>query len=443
MLVIYIDKQTNRLGYTINLIFKQLLNIDYIVTCSRDRFIALSGEKLSYCNEPIFDEFHIDCSPIMFETSVHSMDINHKIEDGIDKIFISYAKDDVLGFDIFAATFFMVTRYEEYLPFISDKHDRFAHTDSIAYSKQFLYKPVVNIWVEFLKEKLLARYPSLQCQSKQFSFVNTIDIDMAYCYKSKGFYRSIGGIVRDLTNRQLSDCIERIKVLFFGKKDPFDCYDYLLTLLNKYKMETIMFFLFSFRSKYDKNISPYNYKFQMLLKTLSDFVSIGIHPCYYAMEYPISIISQIKHIASIIHKPVLSSRFHYLRFRLPRSYREVLNDGITEEYSMGYSEDIGFRAGICCPYNFYDLEADQETKLKIHPFVFMDVALKNALNLTLDQAWERIHPLIDLTIKYNGELVTVWHNESLSDKGQWQGWRALYEKELTYVYDKMYSKNAN
>ncbi|MBP3254570.1 MAG: polysaccharide deacetylase family protein [Bacteroidales bacterium] len=441
MLVIYIDRQTNRLGYTINLLFKEILQVEYMVTTSREQFIALSGAKLSYCDSRLFDEIHITNSQFLFETNIYSVEVDYTEQDGIPKLFRNYGDDDSLGFDVFAAVFYMVSRYEEYLPFIRDKHSRFCASDSIAYKKEFFAKPVVNIWAELLKQKIKDKYPEINFKPRQFRFINTVDVDMAYSYKNKGFYRTVGGFLRDLKNGDFKQCVQRFRVLLNIEKDPYDCFDYLLGFISKYKLATVFFFLFSMRTKYDKNISPYNNDFQLLIKSLGDYSSIGIHPSYYSTEYPQDMTEQIKLLSEIIHKNIRQSRFHYLRFNLPESYRNLIENGIEEDYSMGYSDHIGFRAGICTPYNFYDLERDCETGMKVYPFAYMDVALKNGLELSSDEAWQKIKDLIDEVKRVNGDFISVWHNESLSGCGQWQGWRDVYEKQAEYVYNKQILKN--
>ncbi|MBO6118343.1 MAG: polysaccharide deacetylase family protein [Bacteroidales bacterium] len=433
MLLIYTDRQTNRLGYTINLIFNELLGVDYMVTTSTDQFIALSGAKLSYCKNKIYDELHIACKDLLFETNIYSFDTECITEDSVPKIFINRESDDSLGFDVFAAVFYMVSRYEEHLPFIKDEHSRFCATDSIAYKNGFLDKPVVNIWAECLKKELAAKYPELKFKKREFNFVNTIDVDQAYSYKGKGLYRSLGGLARDISKKDFRACIDRIKVLLTLEKDPYDCFDYLLNVKTKYKLNTIFFFLFARHSRFDKNISVYNHSFLTLIKKLSDYTTIGIHPSYFSAEYPGEVDGQIKRLSDVIHKSVKCSRFHYLRFSLPQSYRNLIASGIHEDYSMGYANTAGFRAGICVPYNFYDLEKDCETKLRLHPFMFMDVALKNGMNLKADKAFEVMQKFIDAVKAVGGEFISIWHNESLSSDRIWQGWRQVYQKQTEYI----------
>ena len=50
---------------------------------------------------------------------------------------------------------------------------------------------------------------------------------------------------------------------------------------------------------------------------------------------------------------------------MPQSYLDINNAGILEDYSMGYPEEPGFRAGIARPFYFYNISEDKQTNLKI------------------------------------------------------------------------------
>jgi len=404
-----------------------------MVTTSKETFIAEKGAKLSYSKESIYDELHISPVGLLYETDISNIEVGFFEENNIPYIFRTYNKEDVLNFDVFAAVFYMISRYEEYLPFISDKHSRFSSEDSLAYQKHFLKKPVVDIWANILKEKILEKYPDTVFQSKKFSFLNTIDVDMAFYYKGKGLYRSVGGFFRDLLNRDFSACMERIKIDLFGKTDPYNCFPFLQNSITRNSLNTLMFYLISLSTDYDKSISPYNNRFQLSIKDMADYAEVGIHPSYYIYEEPERFSYQIQILKDIVHKSITKSRFHYLRFRLPNSYRNLIENEITDDYSMGYSDKIGFRAGTCSSFQFYDLDKDCETKLRIHPFAFMDVALKNGMQLNTEQAKKEIITLIDEVKQVGGEFISVWHNESLSDYKEWKGWREVYETQIEYI----------
>jgi hypothetical protein len=93
---------------------------------------------------------------------------------------------------------------------------------------------------------------------------------------------------------------------------------------------------------------------------------------------------------------------------------------------MGYSGQPGFRASICSPFYFYDLDIDKQTDLKIIPFAAMEATFKYYLKATPQEAIKEINELIDVVKLVNGTFVSVWHNESLSEQGLWKGWKEVY-----------------
>ncbi|MBR5253961.1 MAG: polysaccharide deacetylase family protein [Bacteroidales bacterium] len=436
MLLIYVDKLTNRLGYTLNLLFKELMSIRYSITIDKEYFVQYDGPKFSYTTQPITDELFLLSTPLLFQTLIEITDVNYFEKNNTPYLFRIYSKDSVCDFDIFAACFYLVSRYEEYLPYVKDKHSRYKAQDSLAYKKNFLKKPVVNIWANEFKRKILERYPELYSENKKYSYINTIDIDSAYSYTCKGFNRNLFGFLRDLLRGKLSLCFERLKVLLKIEKDPYNTFDFIISLIEKHKIDTIFFVLYGGYGKYDKNITPYNNKFRILIKSLCDYAKVGVHPSYDSFDYPQLITSQTKMLKETLHKPIKRSRYHYLRFCLPEGYRNLIATGsIEHDFSMGYSDCIGFRAGICSCFNFYDLAMDYETTLKVHPFAYMDVALKNGLKLSPQQALEEIKQLNDEVKNVGGEMISIWHNESLSNKREWFGWREVYEKVIEYSYN--------
>ena len=65
--------------------------------------------------------------------------------------------NSVFPFDPFAASFFMISRYEEYLPHIKDIHGRFEAKESLAFKNNFLEKPIVDIWINLIKKELVEK----------------------------------------------------------------------------------------------------------------------------------------------------------------------------------------------------------------------------------------------------------------------------------------------
>jgi hypothetical protein len=173
-----------------------------------------------------------------------------------------------------------VSRYEEYLPHLRDNHDRYETTESLAYQKNFLQKPLVNIYALKLKELFKSRYPDMVFPEKKYRFISTIDIDNAWAYLEKGFMRTAGAFARSIVQFDFEELIQRAKVLAGTLKDPYDTYELQLELQRKYKFKSIYFFLLGEYGVNDKNVPVDSRKFRSLIKSIADYAESGIHPSY-------------------------------------------------------------------------------------------------------------------------------------------------------------------
>ena len=226
-------------------------------------------------------------------------------------------KMQIIPFDIFSATFYLVSRYEEYLLHTEDMYGRFAHENSLAFQNDFLHLPLVNVWLEDFKLKLLQLFPSLTFQPKAFSFVPTYDIDIAWSYKEKGLLRNIGGFLKHPT-------IDRIATLFGNKKDPFDSYDFLHDTHSKFNLSPLYFFLVAKENgQYDKNILPHNKAMQLLIQKHAARYEIGLHPSWSSFNNEASISQEKNNIEHITGKEINISRQHYIKLKLPKTYQQL------------------------------------------------------------------------------------------------------------------------
>jgi hypothetical protein len=415
--------------------FKDLLHVDFKLTSDLEEFKNCNAPKLSYTNHPISDELFFCSRNLLFETGITEQNIT-VFEYNNTKVFFATNKTAALPFDVFAASFYLVSRYEEYLPHIRDEHDRFEPKNSLAFIHEFLQIPVVNIYAGWIKQKLQNNYPQFFFPQNEYSFVSTIDIDNAYAFINKGFVRSVGGYMKEIFDFNLNEIITRTNVLLSLKKDPYDTYDYQLQLLKKYKFKSVYFFLLGDYGVNDKNIPFLNPKFQSLIKMLGDYAEIGIHPSYGSNNKSTQLKKEISRLSKVLHKDILCSRQHFLKLRLPETYRDLIDADITDDYTMGYASYVGFRASICSVFNFYDLDMELETKLKIHPFAFMEGTLKYYMQVDAKQAIHVIKQLIDEVKKVDGTFISLWHNDSLNNKDTWQGWQNVYEEMVKYAIEK-------
>jgi hypothetical protein len=238
----------------------------------------------------------------------------------------------------------------------------------------------------------------------------------------------LGGFARDITQFDFQELKQRWAVISGQKNDPFDSFEFQLRLQKKYKLHPKYFILFAENGFNDKNINTRNPAFQQLIKHLADYAEVGIHPSYGSFQNKAKLRSEIKNLSAVLNREVTQSRQHFLRLRLPITYQHLIDLDITDDYSMGYASQPGFRAGIANSFLFYDLDHDVPTNLMIHPITLMDGTLRDYMKQDVDEAISTTQELNATVRAVGGTFVTLWHNESLSDEKRWKGWRSVYEK---------------
>lgn len=430
-ILIYLERDNARVKYIFEHIFQHILGLDIVFTYDKHYFVNSESPKINYSKTAFSNELFFYSSDFLLSQNLKKEDLLINTYNDIKIFFL--CNDSALPFDPFSASFYMLSRYEEYLSQKRDKFGRFCVEDSIAFKNNFLTQPIVDHWILFIKEKLLERFPEIHIKEHQFQFINTIDIDNAYAYLEKGFFRSIAAFFRDVVQFNLKILSERINVLFFQQKDPYDTYDKLLSIHNKYNLNTIFFFLLGDYGPYDRNINFSNIKFQNKIKAISSDCNVGIHTSMSSVNNSDKIMIEIQRLENIINQKIFINRQHFLYLNMPYNYQNLIKYGIKHDYSMGFPTHPGFRAGTSFPFYFFDIEKNIQTNLLIHPFSIMDVSLNYYLKLNPMDALKLIKKIIRNIKHVNGKFISIWHNESLNYKNQWAGWDCVYEDMIRFT----------
>ncbi len=428
-----IPKRTNRLIYILNHFANNAWGINVNYTTKKEDFIKFDGPKMHYGYSAIDNELFIAAEQLLFERGIEDHEISIGEFNNRPTLFPTYNRNSIVNFDIFAASFYLITRYEEYLPFIKDKYGRFSAHQSLAHINGFLQKPLIDIWAKYLADKLQESFPELEIQTPEYKFIPSIDIDAAFAIKHKGALRTIGGYLKDVRNWDLEELKLRNRVIFGKEKDPFDTFDFIFDIHKKYDIRPFFFILFAAYGTNDKNTPTYNNTFKELVSYIADNGSIGIHPSFTSNSVSGKLKKEIHKLSKVIHSEITQSRQHFLILHMPGTYRNLINHGITDDYSMGYADEIGFRASTSRKYLFYDLEMEYTTSLWIHPFTAMEGTLRDYNSMDIKSSEKALYGIIDEVKSVDGTFISLWHNESLSDKKRWVGWRDLYEKMIQYA----------
>lgn len=426
MITIFCEEITPRVSYTFEFVFTSVLGVDFTLTADREAFASSSGVRFAYGNEAMEGALQFRAAGLLGEEGVLQQSVDVGECRGYPALF-KVGRESALEYDLFSAIFFLVTRYEEYLPHQTDKHGRYLAGQSTASQHGFLERPIVDVWAQLIGEVLMKEFPGLKFTERKFRYINTIDIDNAYAYVGKGAVRNVGGIVKSAMQRDSDAISERLGVLSGKTKDPYDTYAYMKAMAEECETEVKSFVLLGDYGAYDKNLPHSSTEQITMVKKMNEFSDVGIHPSYGSGERAESVQKEIRRLEEILDRPICSSRQHFLKMSFPETYRTLIANGIEEDYSMGYSEVLGFRAGTCTPFKFYDLQANESTNLTVYPFAVMDRTLNDHLKLSPEEAIDRVSDLFAEVEAVHGTLVSVWHNESLSNKREWLGWVPVYE----------------
>tara|TARA_R110002051_G_scaffold15026_1_gene47562 strand:+ start:91 stop:1338 length:1248 start_codon:yes stop_codon:yes gene_type:complete len=407
-------------------IFVNILGVELDFTTKVEEFIKHTGPKITYTKQPLHNEFFIRSNELLFEQGINDIQLSIADWEGTPCFFPTGERSN-LPYDIFAASFFLISRYEEYLPHVKDIHGRFSPKDSIAYQNGFLQKPVVDIWAYKLLEALKGRFDDFEYKIKGFDFVSVLDVATSHCYANRGIVRGLAGLLMDFGTLKFKRVADRISVGLNRMKDPFDNYEALIALHKKYNVKCNFFFQFADYSKYDKNVSTNSMKFKSLIKYVADYAPVSLATSYSSFTDLELLRKEKANLEEVINRPVNSSKMRYNRVDVPETYRNLITAEFTDDYTMGYTYELGFRAGTCTSFQFYDIPLEVKQPIKVHPFAIHDYALSK---IKKDEViLQQVKKITDEVNQVNGTTFVMFSNELLGNKEE-RDWMSLYAKIL-------------
>lgn len=427
MLKVYSENKSNRLLYALDLVLNQVGGIHYELVNDLAE-ITPNDKVINYSGKKIEGAFQIHPYGLLFEKDVQNNDVpfDYRSDDFLVSVFPTEFDD--LGFDIFSASFYFASRYEEYRKFEADEHGRYISKNSIQKKIGILKRPIINIWVRELKKLLAEKWNISFPEPHVFKRVNTIDVDVAFAYLAKGAVRGTGGLGKEVVKGDFTAAKKRLATLSKKERDPLDTYDYIEEVVKKNEVESIYFLLLGdYKKPYDTSNDYTSSDYKDLVKKISAYSKVGIHPSYNSYLSEGKLKKEIGRLQSLTPVDQVIARKHFLRLSIPDTYRLMEKVGIKDDYTMGYADEVGFRAGLCTPFQPFDILLDKPIHITVHPFAYMDGTLREYLNLSVEEACKQVIFLKKQVEQVNGEFIGIWHNTSLTDEGEWKGWREVYE----------------
>lgn len=341
----------------------------------------------------------------------------------------------ILHLDIISSSFFMLSRWEEYVLGKYDKHNRVSGKDSLAYKNNFLNKPVVNYYIEILNYllKKIGVYSNLQ---KRYKVIPTHDVDYI-SVNDLSTFRVFRTFVGDLLFRKKLIFAFNAMIEFFAAKsgfsrDFYDQFNYLMDISEKKGLQSIFFFMNDSHHIYDNTYKLDSPKTKKVINRIKERNHLlGIHPNYESFKSSKKIQKHLKNLENISKTKICFSRNHYLKYETPSSGIEISKTSVKVDFTLGYHDVPGFRSGICYEYPFYDFINGKTLNLINMPLIYMDVT-----PLTYQKKFEEktiLTTVLDLKNeiqKFQGNFTILWHNSSFNNRF-WKKEPRIYEKIIS------------
>ena len=396
-MLIFVPNITPRISYTFRVIFERILNTSVNFTTNIDDFFDSSEPKIAYASQKIETPIWGEATPLLFEDNIVKQKITKKNWEENTLFFPT--ENGNFPIDIPAIVFFLISRYEEYYDDnLLDQHGRFQCQHSVAYQLGWHRKLMTHRLALLLAKEVKAHYPQFEYALPRYEELSTHDVDIAFQYKGKPWWRWSAAFAKAILQLRFTHARNYLKTALKKEViDPFDNFE-------PENKKTIYFILTAPFGKYDKNISPHSKSFKELINKLKEFSEIGIHPSYHSSEQTSLIEKEKKQLEIISQLEITKSRQHFLRFRFPDTFQALIKAGVTDDYSLGWHDEAGFRASITLPYPFFDLKKNEETTLLLHPLAFMDCVFnKEKEQIIISELRKEVKTV-------GGEFILLTHN---------------------------------
>lgn len=429
-ILIYSETMHPRLLYVLSVLDSYTEEASFQLTSLKDEFKLYSGPSINYSSTPIkSNELFIKNSGSLYQN------LEQFIEPAFRKsttIFQLYPESEGEGFDLFAAVFYLLARVEEYQKNEFDKHHRFAAASSILFRNGVLQQAVVDAWIfSFINELELKFNISLPIRIYNPLWSLGVDIDQFYKHKYKSAILKLAGSLRDFAYGKYQRYLERMQIYCGLSRDPYDSMQHFSGIPVQ-KNQLTFFILSGGNSSYDKN---HSLKLKPVIQTLNYLKTIGeigLHPSYNSMEDTQRINEEKRALEKACDVQIKSSRQHFLRLHIEKTYPALIQNNILTDFSMGFADQPGFRAGTCRPFYWYDLRNEKQTNLFVIPLCCMDRTYLDYLKFNPAEAQASIIKLFNQVKKYGGHFHLTWHNSSFDFNDEWKAWEHVLNDLIVY-----------
>jgi hypothetical protein len=335
--------------------------------------------------------------------------------------------------DIVATALFFLSRWEETVSAERDAHGRMPHTASVAYRQGVLGRPIVDEYALILRAWLRFLRPGWRPQRGTFRVRLSHDVDLVRPLGTfaGGLREAASDVLRrrsfSRAKRTATDLI--VQTFAPRRTSPYRGLFRLAEISRRHGMESAFYFMAAEPGPQDSGYDPDSRFVRQAIERLrADGFEIGFHPGYRTVDDPARFGSEKARLDRVLGVTRYGGRHHFLRFRIPDTWRQWERAGLTYDSTLTFAGHEGFRCGTCHPYRPFDLDEDRELGVEEVPLIVMDGTLRQYRGLSPDEAVDRVLALAETCRRVEGVFTLLWHNSSLD--GQWEGWETAYESMI-------------
>ena len=335
-------------------------------------------------------------------------------------------KHIVLPFDIFGSAFFMLTRYEEVAAPVFDVHERFPATSSLAYKAGFLYRPIVDEYVEILWAALRRIWPGLQRKTWQGRTRVTCDVDTPFDRCTHSIPMLGLKIAGDLVKRQdLRSAAQRVMRYRAHRRgdysiDPNYTFDWYTDICERAGIAAAFYFIPDRSNpRMDCVYEIFDPEIIMLIERLhAAGHEIGTHGSYNTFRDPAQISKERARLISAASKTgrtieVKGNRQHYLRWDSRETADHLDASGYEYDTTGGFADAPGFRYGTGKSFRMWSWRQRAALSIRQRPLIVMESSIIDAGYLGLgysSEGYELMRRLKSHTLRFGGDFTLLWHN---------------------------------
>jgi hypothetical protein len=435
MILIYCANITPRKEYIFKHVFRRLMVQDFKFTSEVSEFVSHSGVKFSYGPKPLGEELFIWSHGLLDENGIDDHEIEFHQWDELPIFFKAPERSDI-PFDLFSAAFYLITRYEEYLPQVKDDLGRYSAKESTAVKGGFILMPLVDLWIRKLLILLNRSFDTTIKRELQLKTIVTIEVSSFFKYKGRGVMDNAIMFYGHVKRFKVRYVFKQMFVLLGLKVDPFNNYQQLIdSMRNRWKhgrkipsaTENMIFFFHLGRyNRIDNGISHRSRRYREAIKQIGDYVDIGLRYSFFCDENEVR--AEGKKFEKISNRPLSKTMAAYSKISTPGHYKRLVDLEKLEDYSMGYETMPGFRASTSHPFYFYDLDYEVQTPLLIYPYALHYKSISGNMLNGQKQIVQQLKRRVE---EVSGHFIVMYDYAQFE-----QGLKSHATTILEYIYDK-------